>query len=115
LNFLTQKQLHFTGKLTPFVKEYYQDAGKWKFLYPSENPMEDKKTFHSRRKTIFRVFQPFFRRYYSENQQIQCYPSNRRNTNSVVYGTLTLINLIALIVLISANTYTGFILDFLYT
>ena len=35
--------------------------------------------------------------------------------NSNVYGTLTLINLIVLMVLISANTYAGFILDFLYT
>jgi len=60
LNFSTQKQLHFTGKLTPFVKEYYQDACKSKFLYPSENPTEDKKTFHSRRETIFRVFQLLF-------------------------------------------------------
>jgi len=42
--------------------------GKTMFLCPSENPAEDKKTFHSRRKTIFYVFRTFFTCYRSVNQ-----------------------------------------------
>jgi hypothetical protein len=54
-----QKQHHSGSRLTSFVKEYDQKTGKSMFSHLSENPTEDKKTFHPRRETICRISNPF--------------------------------------------------------
>ena len=56
-----------------FVKEYYQDKGKSKYFYTSENPTEDKKIFRCRRKSISYISLTFIIIYCSENKSLTYY------------------------------------------